>query len=94
MIGVPLVSDSPLYLLRWFYSIDIPVQHIVVVSGGNNVFVKAEIAHIADQVSKKLVCILVVSHKWVVHNVRLLFHFYPLRPSISNHQNMQNLWFL
>lgn len=53
VMGVPLVSDSPLYLLRWFYSIDTPVQHIVVVSGGNNVFVKAEIAHIADQVRKQ-----------------------------------------
>ncbi|MEW5305745.1 MAG: hypothetical protein WDW36_008264 [Sanguina aurantia] len=49
VMGVPLVSDSPLYLLRWFYSIDLPVHHIVVVSGGSNAFVEAETAHIADQ---------------------------------------------
>ncbi|MEW5306458.1 MAG: hypothetical protein WDW36_008921 [Sanguina aurantia] len=48
VLGVPLVSDPKLYLLRWLYSIDLPVHHLVIVTGGNGRQVAAQLDHVTD----------------------------------------------
>lgn len=48
--GIPVAGDPQLYLLRLLYSIDIPVQHLVVVYGGAEPYLHAEIKHITNHI--------------------------------------------
>lgn len=48
VLGVGVVDDSELYLLRLFYSIDYPVKHKIVVVGGQEGNVVAQVGHILN----------------------------------------------
>lgn len=48
-MGMTVAEDDPLFLLRWFYSIDFPIRHIVIITGGKGKHVKDELQHIEAQ---------------------------------------------
>jgi hypothetical protein len=47
-LGVVVGSDPNLFLLRLLYSIDHPVEHLVIAYGGNETSVEAELNHVAN----------------------------------------------